>query len=231
MPDGRLPRVKSDLKKKNRNKKKNNRKLKNSRRGFGRSLDFGSEDNEIEEDTDVEDFNEVEDEDEDYVEPEVRPDGKKPRIKSDIKVKDNNNLGKGAAGRLKSRRPGPGFRHSLKVDKPSSTGFSDTAQQSLQSDDLNSGRDNAVTTFRPVINLEHLPEINETLPDAAAELSVPLPNLPLSEPAFSDLSSGGLETPGRLVPPVQSVTEIVRVSSKDQNLFNSDYYDYYDDYS
>merc|ERR1719384_259391 len=94
VPDGRSPRVKSDLlnktNRKNLKNKKHN-KFRNSRRGFGRSLDLDS-DNEID---DTESFDEAEDDnidndiddDDDYIEPEVRPDGRKPRIKSDLLAK------------------------------------------------------------------------------------------------------------------------------------------------
>merc|ERR1719153_1638843 len=98
---------------------------------------------------------------------------------------------------------------------------------------------------------------NETFPAPPPELSVPLPNFDKSiikssdrerfagavfkptprgfiqqEHAFSDFpelsSFDSRNSKGDFKQTVQSATEIVKVSSKDQNLFNSDYD--YDDY-
>merc|ERR1712128_222259 len=98
-PDGRSPRVKSNLKKKNKHKNKNNRnnkdRLKHSRVSFGRSLDL--EDDSKNEIQDVRDIDS-----DDYDEPEVRPDGRKPRIKSNIKAKETMN-GKQSSRKKKNK--------------------------------------------------------------------------------------------------------------------------------
>ena len=76
-------------------------------------------------------------------------------------------------------------------------------------------------------------------PPPSPELSVPLPNFDESlirgsgfEPAFSDMTNSTRAGAARLRVPPQSVTEIVRVSSADKNLFSSDYsyYDYYEEF-
>ena len=137
------------------------------------------------------------------------------------------------------RRRGGGFRHSKKVS---------------QADRLETGRpgpgldkpDNAITitTFRPPISLDGLMKSNETLPPPpppppappVTELSVPLPNFDksiISTGRQSDRQSGrqGLFEPRPFSDLTNSSpTEIVRVSSADQNLFNSDYYDYYQEF-
>ena len=258
VPDGRSPRVKSNILKQGTNRKHHQKKkFKGSgRRKFGRSLDLGGDSiNEIDTDTvdqeefdvDFEDdvFDNIDnnDDDEEYTEPEVRPDGRKPRIKSNILAKksmngDNNHK---RFGSKKQKNSKSGFRHSKKVAK------TDTSFRSLDDDetpadnlDIDDGADNnnAITTFRPIISLEHLVNTNETLPLVSPpqddSLSVPLPNF---EPAFSDMTNNSDSRhhhrdslqPSNLP---QSVTEIVRVSSKDKNLFNSDYsyYDYYDEF-
>ena len=259
VPDGRSPRVKSDLlnktNRKNLKNKKHN-KFRNSRRGFGRSLDLDS-DNEID---DTESFDEDEedniendiDDDDDYIEPEVRPDGRKPRIKSDLLAKKksfpnerSNQAQKKKAGGAGGRRGG-GFRHSKKVsqaDRPERP-ERPPATTTTPAVALNSP-DNAVsiTTFRPPISLDGLMKSNETLPPPppppappVTELSVPLPNFDksiISTGRQSDRQSGrqGLFEPRPFSDLTNSSpTEIVRVSSADQNLFNSDYYDYYQEF-
>lgn len=249
-PDGRSPRVKSNLKKKNKHKNKNNRnnkdRLKHSRVSFGRSLDL--EDDSKNEIQDVRDIDS-----DDYDEPEVRPDGRKPRIKSNIKAKETMN---GKQSSRKKKNKNKSFRHSKKVSKPSASAFNKRTPFEAPND-LIDDLDNAITTFRPVISLEHLMSTNETFPEPPPELSVPLPNFDKSiinssdrerfagvvfkptprgfqrqEPAFSDFPKTSLfeniEPRGDFKQTVQSATEIVRVSSKDQNLFNSDYN--YEDY-
>jgi len=106
VPDGRSPRVKSNILKQGTNRKHHQKKkFKGSgRRKFGRSLDLGGDSiNEIDTDTvdqeefdvDFEDdvFDNIDnnDDDEEYTEPEVRPDGRKPRIKSNILAKKSMN--------------------------------------------------------------------------------------------------------------------------------------------
>lgn len=253
-PDGRSPRVKANMKNKNkknknnRNNRKNKWKFHNSRVGFGRSLDLESDSiNEIEVTTQISKFD-------DYNEPEVRPDGRKPRIKSNIKVKETMN-GKQSSHKKKNWR-NKSFRHSKKVSKPSASAFNKRAPFEAPND-LIDDLDNAITTFRPVISLEDLMSTNETFPAPPTALSVPLPNFDKSiinssdrerfagavfkptprgfmqqEPAFSDFPKNSLfdsrDSRGDFKQTVQSATEIVRVSSKDQNLFNSDYN--YEDY-
>lgn len=251
-PDGRSPRVKSDLKKKNKHKnKKNNRnnkdKQKHNRVNFGRSLDLTSDARNSIENSGVE--NEPED---DYDEPEVRPDGRKPRIKSNIKVKETMN---GKQSSRKKKNKNKSFRHSKKVSKPLTSAFNKSTPSEAPND-LIDGLDNAITTFRPAISLEHLMSPNETFPEPQPELSVPLPNFDKSiinlsdreqfagavfkptprgfrqqNPAFPRSSlfenietKQGDNRRGR----IESATEIVKVSSADQNLFNSDYN--YEDY-
>jgi len=258
-PDGRTPRVKSNIRKNksNKNKKKNNRngksKLSHSRVTFGRSLNLESESYNAEQ-------NEVDDDDEeDYDEPQVRPDGRKPRIKSNIKVKESMN-GKQSFHKKKNRNKA-GFRHSKKVSKPSAASAFNKGTPFEAPNDLIDDLDNTITTFRPVISLEDLMSTNETFPEPPPELSVPLPNFDKSiidssdrerfagavfkptprgfiqqEPAFSDFPKSSLfedtsGSKGAFKQTVQSATEIVRVSSKDKNLFDSDYSynDYYYD--
>lgn len=255
VPDGRSPRVKSDLlnktNRKNLKNKKHN-KFRNSRRGFGRSLDLDS-DNEIDdtESFDEEDNidNDIDEDDDDYVEPEVRPDGRKPRIKSDLLAKKKsfpNERGVTSHKKHKKGRAG-GFRHSKKVSKAdrssdrSSDRSTSRTERTERTTPTLSNPDNAITTFRPSISLDSLMKSNETLPPApVTELSVPLPNFDKSIISSRREKTGGLFgnvrsdlTNSELrQTPVQSATEIVRVSSKDQNLFNSDYsyYDYYDEF-
>jgi len=253
-PDGRSPRVKSDLKKKNKHKKnkknRNNKdKLKHSRANFGRSLDITSDVR-----NSIEDNNVDAEPDDDYDEPEVRPDGRKPRIKSNIKVKETMN---GKQSSRKKKNKNKSFRHSKKVSKPLASAFNKSTPSEAPND-LIDGLDNAVTTFRPPISLEHLMSTNETFPEPQPELSVPLPNFDKSiidssdreqfagavfkptprgfkqkNPNFSDFPKTSLfenveakrgDRKGR----IESATEIVRVSSADRNLFNSDYN--YEDY-
>ena len=235
VPDGRSPRVKSDLlnktNRKNLKKNKKHNKFRNSRLGLGRSLDLDS-DNEIvdTESSDDEDNidTDTDDDDDDYVEPEVRPDGRKPRIKSDLLAKKMSFPEKKAkAGR------GGGFRHSKKV--------LDGDRSSRPATPALNRADNTITTFRPPISLDGLMKANETLPPApVTELSVPLPNFDKSiistaggrRPSKGLFSSSLDRSRSSLRQLPQSVTEIVRVSSKDQNLFNSDYsyYDYYEEF-
>ena len=278
VPDGRSPRVKSNLLNKSSNRKHHQKngfkhKFKGSgRRKFGRSLDLSNDnENEIEDASDEEfdvDFEDVEDDNGDnladeYIEPEVRPDGRKPRIKSNILAKKSVHRKNKASGKHFSKlhkKGKSGFRHSKKVPQ-SDTSFRSSDETSPSHTALNNlidgtDTDNAITTFRPVISLEELMNTNETFPSpsaaspapppppaAAAELSVPLPNFDKSiiagfEPAFSDMTNSSDDRQGRHPPaPLlsslpQSVTEIVRVSSADQNLFSSDYsyYDYYDEF-
>jgi len=99
-----------------------------------------------------------------------------------------------------------------------------------------------ITTFSPTPNLEQFKtaETNVTVPVPATELIVPLPNFDKErfssavfqptpagfsnhEPAFSDVAAVKEEKDERMEPAVESATEIVRVSSKDQQLFDSDY--------
>jgi hypothetical protein len=249
-PDGRTPRVKSNIKNKlkNKNKKKELQGLKNKRkhfpnrfngrRGFGRSIDFS-----------IKDKNNISLDYDDYEEPEVKPDGRKPRIKSNIKAKASLKGKQKSMGKKKES-----FRHSQKVDTPSDISFSENTTPFETTDNQEDKMETGITTFRPVISLEQLIGSNETFaipPLPATELSVPLPNIRKSidserfagavfrptpkgftqqEPAFSDFPKQ------RLVPAfreemkhsVQSATEIVKVSKKDQNLFDSDYN--YEDY-
>ena len=241
VPDGRSPRVKSDLlnktNRKNLKNKKHN-KFRNSRRGFGRSLDLDS-DNEID---DTESFDEAEDDnidndiddDDDYIEPEVRPDGRKPRIKSDLLAKkksfpNESKKKKKTGGGGGGGRRGGGFRHSKKVsqaDRPPAPPTTTTAAVALNKPDNTV----SITTFRPSISLDGLMKSNETLPPPppVSELSVPLPNF---DKSIISTPRQGLFQPRPLSDLTNSSpTEIVRVSSADQNLFNSDYYDYYQEF-
>ena len=281
VPDGRSPRVKSNLLNKSSNRKHNQKNKKHKFRGsgrrkFGRSLDLSTDSNNEIDDISEESYVDFEDDvddnidndDDDYTEPEVRPDGRKARIKSNILAKKMLHR-KNSAGEVdnqpkkkgKSKWAKSGFRHSKKVAKPTADisfrSTDETAPNSAMDDNLIDGTDNAITTFRPVISLEQLMNTNETFPSPspvppppppASELSVPLPNFDKStiaressedkgrgfEPHFSDMTNNIIRDTdvkaSRL--PVQSVTEIVRVSSKDKNLFNSDYsyYDYYEEF-
>ena len=279
VPDGRSPRVKSNLLNKSSNRKHHQKNKKHkfngsNRRKFGRSLDLNNDVNEIEDASDEEydvDFDNFVDDnsdkvDDDYTEPEVRPDGRKPRIKSNILAKKSLHRKDKASGKHfnKHQKKGKsGFRHSKKVPHPD-TSFRrapDDTTPFAAPNNLIDGTDNAITTFRPVISLEELMSTNETFPSpspapappspAAGHISVPLPNFDKSiistsaafEPAFSDMtnstnrhvtSRAGNRNLSNLTPSQlpQSVTEIVRVSSKDKNLFNSDYsyYDYYEEF-
>ena len=243
VPDGRSPRVKSDLlnktNRKTLKKNKKHNKFKNSRRGFGRSLDLDS-DNEIDGTESFDDVdnidNDIDDDDEDYVEPEVRPDGRKPRIKSDLLAKKMSSPNERVTSHKKQKKERfGGFRHTNRLP---SAGRTEATTPRGAGGALNKP-DNAITTFRPSISLDGLMKSNETLPPPpATELSVPLPNFDKSIISSADqrtaggLFSSSLGDLNNSRQPPQSVTEIVRVSSKDQNLFNSDYsyYDYYEEF-
>ena len=266
VPDGRSPRVKSNLLNKSTNRKHHQKNAKHKfkdsgRRKFGRSLDLSRDNNnEIgdtfeESDVDFEDTltDNIDKPDDDYVEPEVRPDGRKPRIKSNILAKKfsnrKNRWGDKNANKKQEKVKG-GFRHSKRVSGADrSFKSSDKATPFPDPDSATDGSDNAITTFRPIISLEEFMSSNETFPSPAPapppppsspELSVPLPNFDESlirgsglEPAFSDMTNSTSRDSGpRVRVPPQSVTEIVRVSSADKNLFNSDYsyYDYYEEF-
>merc|ERR1711934_312555 len=103
-PDGRSPRVKSNQRNKKNKKKKT---FRNLRKQFQRERSGRSQDIDGEEANSVVDSDS--DESDDYVEPELRPDGKKPRIKSNLKAKQQ--MGKGQSGKQKKS----GFRHSKRV--------------------------------------------------------------------------------------------------------------------
>ena len=241
-PDGRSPRVKSNQRnKKNQNKKKKT--FRNLRKQFqrersGRSQDIDGED----------EANSVvgsdSDESDDYVEPELRPDGKKPRIKSNLKAKQQ--MG-GQSGKQKKKS---GFRHSKRV-KPLNHSSREPFEATTLADGPGEDADEtdiAITTFRPTISLEEFNpgETNETFPALATKLSVPLPNFDKerfseavfqptprgftrNEPAFSEKAAiNSSKSKEKMEVAVETATEIVRVSSKDQNLFDSDYN--YEDY-
>ena len=265
VPDGRSPRVKSNLLNKSTNRKHHQKNAKHKfkgsgRRKFGRSLDLsGDNNNEIgdtseESDVDFEDTltDNIDRPDDDYVEPEVRPDGRKPRIKSNILAKKfsnrKNRWGDKNANK-KQKKGKSGFRHSKKVSGVDrSFKSADETTPFPAPDSAIDGSDNAITTFRPIISLEEFMSTNETFPSPSPappppppspELSVPLPNFDESlirgsgfEPAFSDMTNSTRAGAARLRVPPQSVTEIVRVSSADKNLFSSDYsyYDYYEEF-
>lgn len=206
VPDGRSPRVKSNLLNKSSNRKHHQKNAKHKfkgsgRRKFGRSLDLSSDnDNEVEDETSEEtdvDFEDdvgdnIEDDEDDYTEPEVRPDGRKPRIKSNILAKkfaNRKNQGGDKRANKKHKKGKSGFRHSKKVSKPD-TSFksSDETTPFPALNNPSDGSDNAITTFRPTISLDTLINTNETFPNPnlvpppppvpapAPELSVPLPN-------------------------------------------------------
>lgn len=233
-PDGRMPRVKSNQRHKHKQAKKNFRK--NFRKQFqrkrtGRAKDVGSE---LENVISSDEFY-------DYVEPELRPDGKKPRIKSNLKTKKASK-GKGQSFKKKNGRRG--FRESKRVHHPSVMPFEATTKPTSP-EELTDGTDNAITTFRPIISLEDLMGSNETFSAPPTELTVPLPNFTKDriskenleptlqgfsrqEPAFSDPASVRRDK-GAMRQAVQSATEIVRVGKKDQALFDR-YYNYEDYY-
>lgn len=267
VPDGRSPRVKSNLLNKSTNRKHHQKNAKHKfkgsgRRKFGRSLDLsGDNNNEIgdtseESDVDFEDTltDNIDKPDDDYVEPEVRPDGRKPRIKSNILAKKfsnrKNRWGDKNANK-KQEKGKSGFRHSKRVSGADKSFKSSDQKTPFSGPEqaIDDGSDNAITTFRPIISLEEFMSSNETFPSpspapppppSSPELSVPLPNFDESlirgsglEPAFSDMTNTSSRDSGpRVRVPPQSVTEIVRVSSADKNLFNSDYsyYDYYEEF-
>ena len=239
-PDGRSPRVKSNQRnKKNQNKKKKT--FRNLRKQFQRERSGRSQDIDGEEANSVVDSDS--DESDDYVEPELRPDGKKPRIKSNLKAKQQ--MGKGQSGKQKKS----GFRHSKRVAlNHSSRGpFQATTLADGSPGEDADETDIAITTFRPTISLEEFNpgETNETFPVPATKLSVPLPNFDKerfseavfqptprgftrNEPAFSEKAAVNSGSKLKMEVAVETATEIVRVSSKDQNLFDSDYN--YEDY-
>lgn len=240
--------IKNKFKNKNQKKelqsKQNKRKLLRNRfhgrRDFGRSIDFSlKDDNNISLDYD------------DYEEPEVKPDGRKPRIKSNIKAKASLKGKQQSIGRKKGS-----FRHSQKVNTPSEISFSESTTPFGTTNNPEDHADMGITTFRPSISLEQLIGRNETFaipPTPATELTVPLPNIrnavdserfsgavfrptpkgfTQQEPAFSDFPKRrlvhGVGLREEMKQSVQSATEIVKVSKKDQNLFDSDYN--YEDY-
>ena len=234
-PDGRTPRVKSNQRNmKNHQKKK--KAFRNLRKHFQRDRSGRSHNTEPDESNSVSDSES--DESDDYVEPELRPDGKKPRIKSNLRAKQSSK-GNSQSGKQKKKS---GFRHSKRVHQHSLEATTPLAGLQDNADET----DTAITTFRPVISLEEFnPDAtNETLPVPATKLSVPLPNFDkerFSEAVFQPTPRGfSREEPAfsekAAVPPrkpamrqaAETATEIVRVSSKDQNLFDSDYN--YEDY-
>ena len=142
-PDGRKPRVKSNIKARlaNSGKASKNRfrhKVSLSRVGAGRSIDFEDppvDNNDanlitlpIEPDQIV---------NADDTEPVVRPDGQKPRVKSNLKLISNRH-------KNNSWRKGAGFRHSKKVntDKPFVFGATTVSQQP---------EDEEITTVAPIL--------------------------------------------------------------------------------
>jgi hypothetical protein len=235
-PDGRSPRVKSNQRrKKNQKKMKEFRKL---RKQFQRERQGRSQDPEAGEENSV--FGSDSDGSDDYVEPELRPDGKKPRIKSNLKAKQSA-MGSNQSGNQKKSS----FRHSQRVHHSSTGSFEATTPLAGPEEGADE-RGVAVTTFRPIIGLEEFKPgtPNETVPAPVTKLSVPLPNFDKerfseavfqptprgfsrSEPAFSEAAVAGAGKP-LMQPAAESATEIVKVSSKDQNLFDSDYN--YEDY-
>ncbi len=152
-PDGRQPRVKSDIRQKKKNKGKNNKNnrnggggrgrngrghkkplrvglpgsegQKNSRfhQGAGRSIDLDASDDENEIGG-VEDNKETREQEQEEIgndisnpdddQPKVRPDGQKPRVKSDILARGGGGGGRrgGGGGRRKKNK----FRHSKRVE-------------------------------------------------------------------------------------------------------------------
>ena len=239
-PDGRSPRVKSNLRNTSRKKKNQAKKqFRNSRKQFQRDRLGRSHDAKPDEVNSVLDSDS--DESDDYVEPELRPDGKKPRIKSNLKAVQSS---KGTNQSAKQKKSG--FRHSKRVHHSKPPSFEATTPLARPEEGTDE-TEVAITTFRPIISLgEFSPSTtNETLPAAAAELSVPLPNFDKErfseavfqptprgftreEPAFSEKAALRKQPKPRMRQAVASATEIVRVSSKDQNLFDSDYN--YEDY-
>ena len=238
-PDGRSPRVKSNQRnKKNQNKKKKT--FRNLRKQFQRERSGRSQDIDGEEANSVVDSDS--DESDDYVEPELRPDGKKPRIKSNLKAKQQ------MGSKQSSKQKKSGFRHSKRVPLNHSSPFeaTTTLAENRPGEDTDE-TDIAITTFRPTISLEEFNpgETNETFPVPATKLSVPLPNFDKerfseavfhptprgftrNEPAFSENAAVNSGSKQKMEVAVETATEIVRVSSKDQNLFDSDYN--YEDY-
>lgn len=228
-PDGRTPRVKSNQRNKKNNLKKKN--FRNRRKQFQRERTGRSQD------IDADEVNSVEgsdsDESDDYVEPELRPDGKKPRIKSNLKAKQLA-MGKNQSGKAKKG----GFRHSKRVQHHSSPPSFAPSTPEEGSDESAV----AITTFRPTISLGEF--ANETSPGPPGKLSVPLPNFDKerfseavfqptprgftrNEPEFSEKASVR-RVKKKMEVAAETATETLTVSSKDQNLFDSDYN--YEDY-
>jgi hypothetical protein len=101
IPDGRAPRVKSNIKNKRKQKNKFSTRIGNRRKGKGLNLEVDGLDDSLN------DISPSLNRDEEG--PEVRPDGRTPRVKSDIKAK------KAHVGKLSDKKNKPGFRHSKKV--------------------------------------------------------------------------------------------------------------------
>lgn len=101
IPDGRAPRVKSNIKNKRKPKHKFSTRIGNRRKGKGLNLEVDGLDDSLNDITPS--LNRDEER------PEVRPDGRTPRVKSDIKAKKAHN------GKLSDKKNKPGFRHSQKV--------------------------------------------------------------------------------------------------------------------
>ena len=243
-PDGRSPRVKSNQRnKKNQNKKKKT--FRNLRKQFQRERSGRSQDIDGEEANSVAGGSDSDDSD-DYVEPELRPDGKKPRIKSNLKAKQQQKGGKQSGAQKKS-----GFRHSKRVPLNHSSPFEASTSLADHPGQDADETDTAITTFRPTISLEEFNpgETNETFPVPATALSVPLPNFDKerfseavfqptprgftrNDPlAFSENAVSNSKSTKKMEVAVEDATEIVRVSSKDQNLFvDSDDFNYEDYY-
>merc|ERR1719278_1814533 len=139
--------------------------FRNLRKQFQRERSGRSQDIDGEEANSVVDSDS--DESDDYVEPELRPDGKKPRIKSNLKAKQQ--MGKGQSGSQKKS----GFRHSKRVPlNHSSRGpFQATTLADGSPGEDADETDIAITTFRPTISLEEFNpgETNETFPVPATK--------------------------------------------------------------
>jgi len=218
-PDGRQPRVKSDIENRKKNKKKGKTKgrtnFKNnwhrfhsrikSRKNFARSLNLESRERKIK--NGVNDFD-------DYDEPEVRPDGRKPRVKSNIKAKGK------------------------KTKKLSKQTLSNSYDELSDQEDITTFRPvKALEMLIPNNGTLTPRDLTVPLPNIENVSKAPQKGVfSQQEPSFSDLSNANqvdqqvtLNTEIR--DSVHSATEIVTLTKKDHNLFSRDfnYEDYYYD--
>ena len=230
-PDGRSPRVKSNLRARFGGQKQGrlSKKVSNSRFGNGRSIDISSskdnKNNNNDDDTIIINNND---------EPVVRPDGQKPRVKSNLRLKQKNN-----------HRRKDGFRHSTRVKDntkfsnsaikissssvtteppPSTTPLTRTSAflQSFLAKHKNKGKRISTTTSKP----ESTNPINSSGAEATTTLPLEFNLLPL----FNTRAAATVRpttTAGSVISTTTSKPKKMKKKKKKNSNGSGDDYDYY----